>query len=58
VVLFKKSCDGGIASACYDLALRAQIGNGVPKDLAQMTALFRKACDGGDTRACEKVKRR
>ena len=57
-MLFRKSCDGGISTACYDLAMRSQIGNGVPKDLNQATAWFKKACDGGEARACEKIKRR
>ena len=50
--LFKKACDGGKMSGCYNLGVMYNNGNGVEKDLGKAAELFKKACDGGEMLGC------
>ncbi|MDY3672983.1 MAG: tetratricopeptide repeat protein, partial [Campylobacter sp.] len=47
---FKKACDGGDMSGCYNLGIMYASGNGVEKDLGKAAELYKKVCDGGDMR--------
>jgi len=53
--LYKKGCDGGVASGCVHLGLLHERGHGVPKDAARAAQLYRKACDAGETTGCSKL---
>ncbi len=48
---FRKACDGGHASSCYNLALMMEQGD-IPRDAKQLIALYETACEKGDARAC------
>lgn len=48
---FKKACDGGVAAACYNIAIMMEQGE-LPRDAKQILATYDKACDKGDARAC------
>ena len=55
--LYKKACDGGNATGCYNLGVYYENGaGGLPKDLGQAAELFKKACDQNDQFACERLK--
>jgi uncharacterized protein len=49
---YQKSCDGGDAEACHELAVLYDEAKGVAFDHARSRALFRRACTLGFTRAC------
>ncbi len=49
---YKKSCDGGKASACNRLGLLYYAGQDVEQDNLKAVELFKKACDGGDATGC------
>ncbi len=49
---YEKSCEGGDAQACYQLALLYDEAKGVPFDPARSAELFRKACNAGVNAAC------
>jgi TPR repeat protein len=52
VSLFQRSCEGGDARGCTDLARMYDTGRGAMRDVDQAVALFRKGCEGGDPRGC------
>jgi TPR repeat protein len=54
-VLYRKSCDGGIADGCFGLAALYTNGKGVKKDEATASKLYGKACDGGIAKACNNL---
>ena len=54
---FTQACDGGIATACFELAALYHTGQGVTKDAARVRELLDKACKGGEQRACAAAKR-
>jgi len=45
-------CQKGNLGSCYNLAILAARGEGVPKDIARSAQLYTKACDAGHTKAC------
>ncbi|MCI6564383.1 tetratricopeptide repeat protein, partial [Campylobacter sp.] len=53
--LYKKACDGGNMSGCFNLGIMYANGNGVEKDLGKAVELFKKACDGGNMRGCHNL---
>ena len=50
--LFKKACDGGKMSGCYNLGVMYKKGNGVEKNEQKAVELYKKACDGGKMLGC------
>ena len=50
--LFKKACDGGKMSGCYNLGVMYAKGSGVEKDFSKAAELSKKACDGGHMHGC------
>ncbi|MCI6343253.1 MAG: sel1 repeat family protein [Campylobacter sp.] len=53
--LYKKACDGGNMSGCFNLGIMYANGNGVEKDLGKAAELFKKACDSGNMRGCHNL---
>ena len=53
VELYAKSCDGGIAHSCENLARLYGRGEGVAKDISRAQALRQRACDLGEKSSCE-----
>jgi TPR repeat protein len=47
VSLYKKACDGGDASGCYNLGNTYNNGDGIRQNKKIAKELFGKACDGG-----------
>ena len=45
-------CDGGESNACFSLAVRHDLGHGVPRDLARALGLYSRGCDGGHAASC------
>jgi TPR repeat protein len=52
---YEKGCEAGEATACTDLALAYEGGEGVPKDQARAVTLHGKACDGGASASCDRL---
>jgi len=52
VALYQKSCDGGWAPGCHQLAESYEQGEGVPKDVSKALALYLQACDGESVDGC------
>ena len=52
MALYRRACDGGIATGCHNLAGRFAGGIGVAVDGAQAAALYEEACDAGEARSC------
>ena len=50
--LYKKACDGGNMSGCFNLGIMYANGNGVEKDLGKAAELFKKACDSDIADGC------
>ncbi len=46
------ACASGKWSACTELALRLDYGNGVPQDSRRAAELAKRACDGADGEGC------
>ena len=55
VELYKKACDGGKMSGCYNLGVMYTNGNGVEKDLGKAAQLYKKACNGGEMLGCRNL---
>ena len=49
---YRRACDGGIASGCYQFALLHVDGDGMPRDQALARESYRRACDGGYMMGC------
>jgi uncharacterized protein len=45
-------CGKRAALSNYNLGLKCEKGDGMPKDEARAAALFKLACDGGEMRGC------
>ena len=52
--LLQKACDGGVARACFSLALALEKGKDIPKDLARASTLMGTACKRGYAKACNR----
>jgi TPR repeat protein len=50
--LFKKACEGGLATACTDLGVALEHGLGGPKDVDGAYAIYKKACENGEPVGC------
>ncbi len=51
--LFKKACDGGSATGCYNLGLLYNYGGqGVRHNYFTAAKLYKKACDSGNINGC------
>ena len=55
VELYKKACDGGKMSGCFNLGIMYASGNGVEKDFKKAAELLKKACDGGEMFGCSNL---
>ena len=53
--LYKKACDGGNMSGCFNLGIMYASGNGVEKNFGKAAELFKKACNGGDMLGCSNL---
>ena len=52
IELFKKACDLGDATGCYNLGVFYAKGQGVKQDYKKAAELFKKACDSGNVIGC------
>ncbi len=52
VALYEKSCVGGWAPGCHELASSYEQGEGVLKDVAKALELYTEACDGESVESC------
>ena len=50
--LFKKACDGGNITACFNLGIMYDNGYGVRQNKQTASKLWKKACDGGNITSC------
>lgn len=50
-----RRCDGGVASACTELALMFQAGSELPRDQARANMLFSQACASQDGGGCYRM---
>jgi len=53
--LISSPCNGGDMTACFNLGVQYDQGQGVPMDAARAMALYEKACDGRVGAACQKL---
>ncbi len=52
---YEKGCEAGEATACTDLALAYESGEGVAKDQARAMRLHEKACGAGASGSCDRL---
>jgi TPR repeat protein len=50
--LYRKGCEGGNASACYNLGNCYADGRGVSKEPAEAHRFYTRGCELGDEEAC------
>ena len=52
IEIFKKACNEGASSGCYNLGLLYYNGTEVEQEYFKAAEAFSKACDDGHTKAC------
>jgi hypothetical protein len=50
--MWRKSCDGGYAGSCGNLAWMYWVGLGVAQDDTEAVSLYRQACEAGEATSC------
>lgn len=55
--LYKKACDGGAASGCYNLGFLYQKGQGVGQNFSTAKQYYGKACDLGLQFGCDSYRK-
>ena len=53
--LYRRACDGGDATGCFNLGRMYYRGIGIAQDRAIAIELFQKACNGDYTEHCEQL---
>ena len=57
LVLYEQACDGGYATACVNLGIVHETGQGVAVDRSVARGFYQRGCEAGVREGCTSVER-